>query len=431
MNFLKQGYMLPLLSSLLLLSLFLGKFLHSEYYKEIDSMVLEKRDSVFIEIFTELDGMPDHITLDSIQKMTKFHFFEQDKTISGLNYRSIEIQDTAKPVFTVFPEGIRDSVSFSISKHDVSDSFYLEDDGKGNVIWGNTPRLKNNKAFPIMTSLTKNNKVEIKPLTVWKRMIPQTLFSILLLGLTILSYYLIGKTLNKERRLAELRNDFVSNMSHELKTPVSTIGVALEALSSFDAANDKEKRQEYINISKLEVERLGLLVDKALNISLFEQGKFIYQKQPIDMDLEIQKVLATLKIPLENKQIDLLYEKTGNDFSANVDKSHIVNVVHNLVENAIKYSKENPSIKIRLFDKFENLEIHVIDNAGGIPKEYQDKVFDKFFRVPQGNTHNTKGHGLGLSYVKEVIEKHGGTIQLQSTIGKGSTFIIQIPKSIA
>jgi len=123
------------------------------------------------------------------------------------------------------------------------------------------------------------------------------------------------------------------------------------------------------------------------------------------------------------------YTSDGNNFWVNADKTHIINVVHNLIENAIKYSDGNTEINIKLAEKANHLELIVSDNGPGIPDEYHDKIFDKFFRIPQGDLHNTKGHGLGLSYVKEVVDKHGGTIHLKSGVGAGTTFILKLCSS--
>jgi len=260
-------------------------------------------------------------------------------------------------------------------------------------------------------------------------MIPQILACLLLLLLTLLAYYLFLKRLKEEKALSTLRNDFMSNMSHELKTPVSTISVALEALSNFDAADNKEMRKEYIDISKNEIDRLNLLVDKALNLSLFEQGKFLYEKVDFNLNQEILTVIKTLKVSFDSNNVSMDYTSDGSNFWINADKTHIINVVHNLIENAIKYSNENPEIKITLAEKANQLELTISDKGQGIPAEFHDKIFDKFFRVPQGNTHNTKGHGLGLSYVKEVLDKHNASIRLKSKNETGTTFIINIPKS--
>lgn len=264
---------------------------------------------------------------------------------------------------------------------------------------------------------------------VLSRIMPQILFSVFLMLSVFLAYWLIVRSLQKERQLGVIRNDFMSNISHELKTPVSTIGVALEALSNFDAADKPELRKEYIDISRLEVERLGLLVDKALNISLYEQGKFVYDRQNIDLDQEIARVLKTLKVQLDNQNVELHYNARGSKFFINVDRTHMINVVYNLIENGIKYSENEVEIDINLIERTDHIELNIADKGRGIAPEFQDQVFEKFFRVPQGHKHNVKGHGLGLSYVKEVVESLGGQIKLKSGIEAGSTFIIKLPKA--
>jgi signal transduction histidine kinase len=244
-----------------------------------------------------------------------------------------------------------------------------------------------------------------------------------------LAFYLIAKNLVREKKLSELRNAFISNMSHELKTPVSTIGVALEAISNFEAGDDPELRKEYLEISRLELDRLGLLVDKTLNISLFEQGKFVCNIQKLDIKKEIDTILQTLRISLDNLNVELKYTFNGQNFDILADQSHMSNVIHNLIENAIKYSESEANISIHIEELKDNIRISISDQGIGIPEEYQKHVFDKFFRVPTGDVHNIKGHGLGLSYVKEAVEKQNGSIHLVSELNKGSNFIILMPKA--
>ena len=261
-----------------------------------------------------------------------------------------------------------------------------------------------------------------------RRIFPEIAFSILLLSLTFFSFYLIYSNLLKQRRLTKIKNDFVSNITHELKTPITTVGVALEALSNFNVLQQPEKTTEYLNISKSELGRLTLLVDKVLKMATFENQEPQLKVEPVNADGLIRQVLKNLKVQFEQASASVNFRTSGSDFLIRADRTHLTNVVYNLLDNALKYSGPKPVIDIHLGNAPGSLSLAITDNGIGIPRDFQDKIFDKFFRVPAGNRHNTKGHGLGLSYVAGVIKKHGGRIELESQPGQGSTFTIKLPR---
>jgi len=254
------------------------------------------------------------------------------------------------------------------------------------------------------------------------------LFSILLLGITVLSFVLLYRTLLRQRRLAAIKNEFISNISHELKTPIATVGVAIEALRNFGAAQSPERTKEYLDISAAELQRLGLLVDKVLKISLLESRKIELKKESFDIKALVMEVINIMKLQFEKYNAQVNVQITGDHFIIEADRLHITSVIYNLLDNALKYSKENPVIDLQLSSLPNDIiELRIKDNGIGIPKEYKSKVFDKFFRVPSNNTHNVKGYGLGLSYVKEIVSAHLGYIVVESEPGKGSTFTVKLP----
>lgn len=228
-----------------------------------------------------------------------------------------------------------------------------------------------------------------------------------------------------QKKLAIMKSDFISNVTHELKTPIATVNVAIEALRNFNAIDDKKKSQDYLDISAMEINRLGLLVDNVLKLSMFENDKIELQKEQFDLVALTQEVVNALSILIDKKQASVDIEaSTGNIFMV-ADKLHITSIMFNLIDNAIKYSKENPIIKIQLMQQNNIVKIIVADNGIGISKEHQPKIFNKFYRVQVGDRHNVKGYGLGLSYVNYIIKKHNGTIKVKSELGKGSEFIIE------
>ncbi len=253
------------------------------------------------------------------------------------------------------------------------------------------------------------------------------LFSLLLVGITIISFVLLWRNMLQQKRLAELKNEFISNITHELKTPIATVGVAIEALKSFNAIHDPRRTEEYLSISQNELQRLNLLVDKVLKLSMFEKKEIELKYETMNLQDIVEEVVSSMRLQIEKYHAAVSVNVEG-DCSLQADRLHLLSVVFNLLDNALKYGGENPVIKINLEEKENTVVLSVADNGIGIPTAFQGKVFEKFFRVPQGNIHNAKGYGLGLSYTAHVVKKHGGTIAVDSEPGKGTTFIITIPR---
>jgi len=256
---------------------------------------------------------------------------------------------------------------------------------------------------------------------------PQILFSLLLFSGIALAFFLIYQSLLRQQRLTRLKNDFISNVTHELKTPITTVGVALEALSNFQVLEEPAKTQEYLQISRHELDRLAILVDRVLKMALFEQGEPELKMEPLDMKELIQGILNSMKLQFERLTAQVNFQSFGSNFSTQGDRIHLTSVVYNLIDNALKYSNGRPEIRIDLEANGRQLKLSVQDQGMGIAREYQQKIFDKFFRIPAGDRHDIKGHGLGLSYVFSVVRKHQGSITVESEPGKGSCFTIFLP----
>lgn len=262
-----------------------------------------------------------------------------------------------------------------------------------------------------------------------KEITPQILFSFFLTSLTILAFVVMYKSILSQQRLMELKNDFISNITHELKTPVTTVGVALEALKNFKGLENPALTTEYLDIAQNELNRLTILTDKILKTSSFENNGFEFNAEPVELDKIIDQVLASLKLVFERQQAKISFTKEGADFQLLGSSVHLTSVVYNLLDNALKYSKEIPEIEIQLRATPIELTLIIKDHGIGISPVYKKKVFEKFFRVPTGDVHNIKGYGLGLSYVESVVKSHKGSIVIESEVGNGSEFIIRLPKN--
>ena len=259
------------------------------------------------------------------------------------------------------------------------------------------------------------------------KMASPILFSLFLVGVTLLSFSLLYRNLQRQRKLTEIKNEFISNITHELKTPIATVGVAIEALRNFNAINDPQRTKEYLDISQNELVRLSLLVDKVLKLSMFEKKEIELKYESFDLKGVVDEVVSSMKLQIEKHNATVSVNVEG-DTLIQGDRLHLLSVVFNLLDNALKYGNGNTAIKFELKERGNAVELSVADNGIGISPEYKDKIFEKFFRVPLGNTHNTKGYGLGLSYVSHVIQRHKGKIEVESQPGLGSKFIITLPK---
>jgi len=260
-----------------------------------------------------------------------------------------------------------------------------------------------------------------------KKISPQIFFSVLLLGITVVSFLTLYRNLRSHQKLASIKNEFISNITHELKTPIATVSVAIEAMKNFNVLDDPKKTREYLEISQNELQRLSLLVDKVLKLSMFEKKEIELKIETVDLRLLVEEVAASMRLQLEKHKAQLAIQSEG-DTTIQGDRLHFISVIFNLLDNALKYSKSNPSIQIDIRQEGEIAQIAVTDNGIGIPIEYKERIFEKFFRVPTGNTHNAKGYGLGLSYVAHVVSKHQGQIAVESQPGIGSRFIIKLPR---
>ncbi len=253
------------------------------------------------------------------------------------------------------------------------------------------------------------------------------MYSSLSLLLILAVFTFITISIIKSKRLSLLKKDFVNNMTHELKTPIANIAVASDAIRSKNVPMDDVKLEKYANIIYNENDRLHNLVDRVLQISAIEKNDETLSFETIDVHEIIQKIALSFDPLIQKRKGSIKAELEAKRFKLQADKLHVSNVINNLIENAVKYSKENPEITIKTLDTKGGNHIEISDKGIGMNKENQERIFEKFFRAETGNLHNTKGYGLGLCYVKLIVEKHNGEISFKSAEGVGSTFTIFLP----
>lgn len=251
--------------------------------------------------------------------------------------------------------------------------------------------------------------------------------SILLILVVFVLFLQTIRSLIREKKISEHTSEFLNNMTHEFKTPLTNIGLAGKMIFKESNIKHDDKIKHYSGIIIEENEKLRLQVEQVLSMTALERGEIPLTKADLDFHQLINSVLKCMSIQIENKQGELQLNLMANYYVLFGDKSHLTNAICNLVDNAIKYSHDKPQIKIETSNNNQSLILKISDNGIGIEKEYQKMVFNKFFRVPTGDLHDVKGFGLGLAYLKKIIELHGGTIELQSEKGKGTIFTITFP----
>jgi two-component system phosphate regulon sensor histidine kinase PhoR len=254
-------------------------------------------------------------------------------------------------------------------------------------------------------------------------LLPSLLLIIILLLIFIYTVFVIFQQTN----LSIMKNDFMNNMTHELKTPISTISLASQMLQDPQIGKTPEKMKYISTVISDETKRLRFLVDKVLQMTIFEREKQILKFVELDAHELIANSISNFSLKVESKNGKILSELDAENSWIMGDAVHFTNVIYNLMENALKYSKEELILQIKTWNEHDRLYITIQDNGIGIKKDHLKRIFEKFYRVPTGNLHNVKGFGLGLSYVKKIVTDHKGTIKVESEINIGTKFIISIP----
>ena len=399
-----------------------------EFNSNLDSLNNKKKDSV--EVLNQITDKKKGFNLnsDGANKVTKY--FRGKKAAD-----SLKLIKNLKPIFISFldqsveykkidslieiqlqKKGIELTTSFHHLKNDTL--FHQTKDSllatEKKYLRSKSTFVKDNEAF----KLVYNN-----PSIVALKRSSFGIFLSLLLSLAVISslFYLL-KIINQQKELAAIKNDLISNITHEFKTPIATISAAIEAIKNFNVLEDPEKTSKYLSMSSIQINKLHQMVEKLLETAMLDSEQLVLKKETVDIVDIAEKVVYKHQILAHKKELS--FSTTLQPCYANVDVFHFENVISNLIDNAVKYGGNQ--IEMNINSVLNTIEITVIDDGNGIEKNQKEKIFDKFYRVPKGNTHDVKGFGIGLYYCKKIIEKHEGFIGLTSDKSK-TIFKITIP----
>ncbi|MBK6340231.1 MAG: HAMP domain-containing histidine kinase [Bacteroidetes bacterium] len=253
------------------------------------------------------------------------------------------------------------------------------------------------------------------------------IFFTAVLLLVILFFTYTIWTILKHRRLSEVKNDFINNMTHEFKTPISTIALSSEVLLKDNIMDNPERFRHYVKIINEENKRLKGHVESVLQIALFDNKKIGFNRKDLNINDILQNISKNMQPRLDEKSGNLNLEFMAQNPIVSGDENHLTNVFYNILDNAIKYCDKIPEIRISTINLKKYISIEISDNGKGMKKENSKQIFEKFYRVPSGNVHDVKGFGIGLFYVKQIVDEHKGKIKVKSVLGKGTIFRIYLP----
>jgi two-component system phosphate regulon sensor histidine kinase PhoR len=336
---------------------------------------------------------------------------------------------------------IEDALAESFKNNEIEESFeFAVNDplGKKHVFVSDSLRLKefDNASFrvPLFPSDIDPKGDELLVLMndhhakILRALWPQFLISILFTISLILVFFITFREALKQKKISEIRNDFINNMTHEFKTPIATISLAADTVMNEAVIHDPESVRKYSEIIKRENRRMNDQVEKVLELALTEKKELSVVSEPVQLNELLLRLINVMSLQAAARDGKIEFSGTDHPIVISGDAFHLERVFLNLFDNAIKYSKSQPKIEVNLYEKDNAAVVEITDNGIGIPGDEQKRIFDRFYRVSTGDLHNVKGFGLGLSYVKTIVELHGGKIEVESKPGKGSTFRIIFKK---
>ena len=319
-------------------------------------------------------------------------------------------------------EGIDIDFEFAIYAKDLATKIQSENFEVGSTTF-QVPifRVTNKNEFSLLVSFPEGRKF------IFSSVMTMLMLSIVFTLIIIIAYASALMQLLKQRKISEIKTDFINNMTHEFKTPIATINLALDAIRNPKVIDDKEKVLRYLGMIKEENKRMHAQVENVLRISKLEKRELNISKENVDLHDLIEDAISHIELIVEDRNGYVKTQLNAEATSVLANETHFTNVIVNILDNAVKYSTDEPKIEVTTETVGNNIILKIKDYGDGMSKAAQKRVFEKFFREQTGNIHNVKGHGLGLAYVKQIMDDHQGHISVESEKGKGSTFIIKLP----
>ena len=395
------------------------KLKHEEFQREVETSMKQTKEAITNAFYVKFISDSHTVILD---EATKQFYLKNNFIVEG-SFSKEEIHDIIEKILR--QNNIKDSFQFEVTN--IFHNAVIQSDG--------FPNVDERSAFGIdlapedalrshewlFLSISEDKSAIIR------EMLWMIIASVVFTSIIVLAFAVTVRTLFNQKKISEIKSDFINNMTHELKTPLATISLAIDALTNEKVIHDADKIKIYSSMIKEENKRMNKQVEKILQAARLEKEEIKLNLQKLDVHQVINKVADNFALQVQEKNGTLTLHLKAPNPIIEADEVHFSNIIFNLLDNALKYSDKVPHIEVETLSSGGVISIKVKDNGIGMNKETQSRIFEKFYRAHTGNIHNVKGFGLGLSYVKAIVEAHNGKIKVESTQGKGSTFTMLLP----
>ena len=426
---------------------------NQEIIEEIEDLIVEKSTKLIIpKSFSSINSLNNNIhdektLVDSLVSQLELiedeNFMVKRKTIIDIVNRHLSLNINFDLDQLLDEEELIEIIYQVMDQHNLDlEYFYSITNSSGLILFSNFEKkenelLINSTIFSdefLIDDIYNERKIFSLYIMNLEKSIIRSFSSIFLISISLITiiigtFFYSVKIINNQKKITQIKSDFINNMTHELKTPIATIGLASEALKDKDIELNKPMKDKFLSTITNENERLGKLVETVLQNTISDKGTPELKLEIFNIEEIIEKAMKSIQLSFDKEEGSIETDFMALNKIVEADKLHITNVIYNLLDNSLKYSENKPHVKISTRDLIGGLVIRIKDNGIGIAKDNQEKIFEKLFRVPTGNIHNVKGFGLGLSYVKSIMELHQGSIKVESKLGHGSTFLISLKAS--
>ena len=426
---------------------------NQEIIEEIEDLIVEKSTKLIIpKSFSSINSINNNIhdektLVDSLVSQLELiedeNFMVKRKTIIDIVNRHLSLNINFDLDQLLDEEELIEIIDQVMDQHNLNlEYFYSITNSSGLILFSNFEKkenelLINSTIFSdefLIDDIYNERKIFSLYIMNLEKSIIRSFSSIFLISISLITivigtFFYSIKIINNQKKITQIKSDFINNMTHELKTPIATIGLACEALKDKDIELNKPMKDKFLSTITNENERLGKLVETVLQNTISDKGTPELKLEIFNIEEIIEKAMKSIQLSFDKKEGSIETDFMALNKIVEADKLHITNVIYNLLDNSLKYSEKRPLVKISTRDVIGGLVIRIKDNGIGIAKDNQEKIFEKLYRVPTGNIHNVKGFGLGLSYVRSIMELHQGTIKVESKLDQGSTFLLNLKAS--